>query len=376
MDEVLSNGLVVSVDWLSFTLFDFNSSDDVIRFMGIDSQLFREMEKGASGYKRMRKCAEYNISVLFEGNKNMGIHVTVSSRGVGYLLDCFSKTLIFDTVFGLGYEVDDFDTTALMLFFSEIQKHGQLTRIDLAVDDIGCRYYSLEEIQNKLDLRRVISKFRTYRPIPEKTFDNDVLGYTIYFGSRESDIMMRVYDKRLEQNRRKSVDDVDYVNYDWIRWELEIKGERSNDVVREFVNGKSLSSVIVGVLSHYVRFVVPKGKNRSRWKNEKKWDEFISGIEPLRLFVKRYEPTIDDKIAWLEKQVAPTMATVLYASGGNMDLFNDMATRNESRMSAGDKQLIEKMHNDFDSGIYYQDDADWFLQRKSNNIEVLKKYYK
>ena len=53
-----------------------------------------------------------------------------------------------------------------------------------------------------LERQEVVSKFRVYKDVRESTFANEKTGHTIYFGSRQSEVMLRVYDKQLEQNQK------------------------------------------------------------------------------------------------------------------------------------------------------------------------------
>lgn len=50
-----------------------------------------------------------------------------------------------------------------------------------------------------LDRQETVSKFRVYKNMLESTFVNEKTGHTVYFGSRRSEVMLRVYDKQLEQ---------------------------------------------------------------------------------------------------------------------------------------------------------------------------------
>lgn len=87
-------------------------------------------------------------------------------------------------------------------FLQQVKLIGWLTRFDLAVDDHGARYFTVEDLRGFLDRQDVVSKFRTYRDVYESTFTNESTGHTLYFGSRQSEVMLRVYDKQLQQNQK------------------------------------------------------------------------------------------------------------------------------------------------------------------------------
>lgn len=69
-------------------------------------------------------------------------------------------------------------------FLQQIRSIGWLTRLDMAVDDIGANYFNVEDIRSYLDCQEVVSKFRTWRDVYESTFSNEKAGHTVYFGYR------------------------------------------------------------------------------------------------------------------------------------------------------------------------------------------------
>lgn len=96
---------------------------------------------------------------------------------------------------------------------------GKCSRIDIAFDlfDFG------------VDLRRVYEDWkngtfkttaRTVQPFTKATINTDGTvseATTLYLGSRQSEVMVRMYDKAAEQN----------VELDWLRVELEVKGDKA-----------------------------------------------------------------------------------------------------------------------------------------------------
>lgn len=336
--EFMDNGLLVSIDWLSFTLLTFDNVEDVFLFLGFDPRYFLEMPKGANGYKRMRKYVNYNTSILYDGTEDMGIHVNVSGSGIHALLSAFRSTLRCDTPFGEGFNL--WDETVLSSLLSEITKYGHLTRLDIAIDDKGANYYSLDDIEDRLKHLRVVTKFRSHRHMMDKTTLNEKVGHTIYFGSRQSDIMLRIYDKKLEQNKNLSESDDRYVNHDWVRWELELHRDRANAVLECLIAGKSLGDVAIGILSQYFRIIDLTDTNRSRCPEEIAWQLFTSGVQKLGLYVSQREKTIEDKKRWIEKKIAPTLSSIYVDEGYNFSYFEKLIRNNVGRISYHDRALL------------------------------------
>ena len=202
-DCALENGLKISVDWIGFTVKKFTSFLSVMDYFGLSIDDFSHSTRGMYGYKSCLRHPSYKLLVLYDGNDNMGIHVEVPSSALPYFLDCYFSKHSDITPFGvMAFNVTSFDDTLLSYLLKDILDIGQLTRMDLAIDDIGCNYYSLDELLDILKNGLFISRFRKFRVLTESEKKGS-LGSTIYFGSRKSALMLRVYDKQLEQNSKK-----------------------------------------------------------------------------------------------------------------------------------------------------------------------------
>lgn len=341
--EYVSNGLIVSIDWLSFTIKYVDTVSEVIDMLGFDEVLFREMPKGSNGYKRHKKMLGHNISVLYDGNDGMGIHVDVSGSDIYTLLSSFRETLVVDTPFGVAYDM--WQETTLQCLLRTITGLGQITRLDLAIDDLGGNYYSLQEVLALLKNGNYVSRFRRNRSLEERE-NTDVIGQTIYFGSPQSEIMLRIYDKKMEQNKNLSPDSENYIDYEWIRWELQLRNDRAMECARILLNGVPLGSVSIGILSYYVRFIKNDDSNKSRCSMEDKWKQFLSDVEQLRICASPRARTIDDKKRWLKEQVAPSLAIVLMKEQGDMTFIYDLIRNGEFRISERDKSLLQTDHPD------------------------------
>lgn len=331
------NGLIVQLDWISFTVTASMTVEDVIQFMGFSPALFTDMPKGANGYRQMKRYED--ISVLYDGSENMGIHVNVSGNSVSALLASFKETLSDNNCpFGKAY--DYWEEDILSLFCKDVLEIGQFTRLDIAIDDLGCNYYSLDELLEKLKCKMVVSRFRSYRNVCESSMTGEKLGHTIYFGSRKSSIMFRVYDKKLEQNKGFSPDDNNYIHSEWVRWEMELHKERANELANVLMQKKTLGFIAFGILTYYFRIIQIDDSNRSRCSNEPKWDAFTNGIEKLRLSAPRRARTLSEKEHWIDYQVGPSLALIVLKNGGDSSCLADIAVKNIHRISAKDLDLL------------------------------------
>jgi len=336
--EDLNNKLITLIDYIAFTVLSPMSADDVIEFMGFDPLLFDEMPKGSNGYKHMKKCILNGISVLYDGAPDMGIHVNITGCGVSPLLEAFKETLASETPFGKGYDL--WEETVLARFFKQVLEIGKFTRIDTAIDDFGTNYYSPYDLDILWHENKIVTKFRSEYLYKKSNAPKECSGCTVYFGSRTSSLMLRVYDKKLEQNTGLKPTDDNYVDCDWIRWELEFKEERANELAQQLIKGTSLGQVVVGVLHYYFRIIQLDDINRSRCSNDDKWNEFINGIEKLRLCVRKSQKTLYEKEFWIENQVAPTLALLIMYHDGDPEYINNMALKALPRISSDGKELL------------------------------------
>lgn len=335
-EETLKNGLYCRLDWLEFTV-DCNKSDyptflHYIEKFGFFADTFDDTERGGIGYTRCFRHVFEGIYVYFAGNSDMGIHFKITGTAVNFFLDTYLAKYKCDTPFGIGYDVGNYDATFIApMLFEYILSIGHFTRIDLAVDDLGCNYFSCTELVNLVVNRQCVCKFRQWKNVLETTTEGVKLGHTVYFGSRQSDVFLRVYDKALEQ---------DIKNIPWVRWELELKAERADMVAKSIIEKNACGSVAVGILTNYMRLVKLDNERRCRCPSLDKWIDFISDCSSVSLSLAPRESSIDKKVQWIDKQVKPTIAGLLTAFDGDMTFLTDNLNVAFDRLNYRDKQLF------------------------------------
>ena len=350
--ERLDNSLKVSIDWIAFTSTIISEVSEMITFLGYSNDDFLLLPKGANGYKKMHRLESAPITILSDGNETMGIHVVISGSAIPDLLEHFKASITSGTPFSSdAVLLSDFDNSIMVEFLQQVRRFGWLTRLDLAVDDLGAQYFTLDDVKGFLDRQEVVSKFRVYKDVQESTFTNEKTGHTIYFGSRQSEVMLRVYDKQLEQNQKAA--DGEELQEPWVRWEFELKNERANIAADFLIQRKELGEVIMEVLNNYVRLIVPDDSNRSRCSAHPLWEKFVGIVGKLRLYVASVEKTIADKKKWLIKQCLPTLAGVVIADGGSFDIITQHFDDAVSRMSCSMRRLVSEKNpdwlNDYDA---------------------------
>lgn len=338
------NGLSVRVDWLSFTIKDCTEPFDVIDMLGYSSNDFLALSHGRNGYKSAYACRICDgLSILFDGNDGMGVHADISGGAIENVLKHYHDKRLFDVPFGgSAYEADRDNSTVLTDLLREICVSGKITRLDLAIDDIGAEHFTMSELQELLETGSCVSRFKEYRQDISKTFGGSVTGNTLYLGSRKSLCMLRIYDKKLEQNSKFGHAEEKQITYDWVRWELELKDERAMSASSILCSGVPLGNVVIGILSNYVRFIEHDNERRCRCSTLKKWEKFISGVSGLKLYQRPEPKTISDKKEWLKYGVSKSLAAVVMADGGDMTFLYDLLTLGSEKM---DNATLKMVHD-------------------------------
>lgn len=192
--------------------------------------------------------------------------------------------------------------------------------VDVTGSAVG---YFIESYRNK----------RTNYPTP---FGNTA--YSIYLGSRTSQIIFRIYDKQLEQNHKKNAAPI---TEPWVRWEIELHKDRAIAVAMLLISCNDLSSVALGILASYLRLIEKDNVRDSRCSNTEKWNSFICDIKKIRLYQPIPEKTLAEKKAWIISQAAPTLSAI-YVMEGDLSFFYDVIEKGSLRYSRELIRIIQK----------------------------------
>lgn len=303
--------LKISLDWLQFTSKDCNPYNVIIQLLRLDVKLFVELGKGKLGYKK--QLMYDNITVLYEGKADMGTHVILSGRGCR------------------AYERKE---PVLNLIKRLNQEEVKSTRIDIAIDDIKGDIIDLKKIKYDIKHANVVSKWKTsLEKVQRSMKDGSIIGDSMQIGSRSSETMLRFYNKSLEQKEEGN----------WSRMELEVKGDKAFNL-QKILTVDNVGSLVVSIINNYLRIVQPdkKDSNKSRWKVKPYWKNIINTTQKVSLSNGKEDVTLEKMEQWFEHQVAPTLATILMANGGDIDYLYKQINNGKKRLKAKHKHIINK----------------------------------
>lgn len=338
-----NNGLSIRVDWLSFTILNVTSPDYIISMLGYSLSDFRECPRGLYGYRRQFRHIVYPVSVQFDGLDGMFVHADISGSAIHDVLEHFQKKHSSSTPFGTdAYELSSFTSTVFSDLLTTIQSLGRITRLDLAVDDMTNDFYSMPELHTVFSSGDYTSKFRKWKELVKYEDKNQRTGHTIYLGSRESSVMIRIYDKQLEQNEKLLKNNQPPILHPWIRWEIELKHERAEAASKLIVQGRSVNEVTIGILSNYLRIIQPDNERKCRCSTSSKWEAFLDNISKVSLYSASEPKTLDDIKNWLMRQVASSLAAIVISNDGDLSFIEQLVHSGRKRLSSRHIDMIER----------------------------------
>lgn len=271
---------VILFDWLTVSSKDEDPCF-WISLLNMEGCNWEPMDHGRNGYRKglFFGC----ISIYFDGDPGMGSCLDMSGQG------CRA----FET-----YGTGDFD--GLFDLFAFQPEQYNMTRLDVAFDD-HTGILDMDQVFNDTIDKEYVSKFRKARFEGENDDERERTGKTVYFGSKKSDVMFRIYDKAYE----RGIDDGTH----WVRVEMQLRRERALAFV---LQPEPIGERFRGVLVNYVRFVDDNGdSNRWRWPMKEYWEELIACVGRISLYVR---PRIEYNLSQLDNFVFEQAANAVAAA--------------------------------------------------------------
>lgn len=240
---------IVIYDWVSITS-KIHTPEQIIALLGMDSVTWDTI-KGAHGYKDRLywNC----ISIHFNGSPDQGVWLEMSGQG------CRA----FETVGHGDYE-------HLFRIVLDSGDQMKITRLDVAFDD-HTGILDLDVITRDTLSGNYVAKAKSWECIQSSK------GTSVVIGSRQSSVLIRIYDKAAERN----IDDGSH----WVRCELQLRDERC----LEFVDQPyQIGETFAGVVLNYLRYVDPDptDSNKWRWPMTDYWLDLIQDAVAIQIAEK------------------------------------------------------------------------------------------
>lgn len=276
MNAIFTQNKII-FDYFSFTIKGV-TPEYVISLLGFDGIHFEDTY-GMHGYKSRYRYDGINICYNFAmGDDNVWCELT------GQGCRCYET-------YGNG------DWFGLCYFILE-NPVAKMTRIDIAYDDFNGLLDLVEIVKscrNKAWVTRAGSSNKRSKPIEiiENISLDSENGYTVMCGKRESNICVRIYDKKLERGR----EDIDH----WVRCEIQIRHNHANNFIKYLLSdvpevygvkiddNRRLDCLYFAVLNHFLRFIDTEANDdTNRWRKPlaAHWARFVESYqgEPISLY--------------------------------------------------------------------------------------------
>lgn len=303
-------------DWISFSS-KIHSPSCLVELLGLSDCKFEQL-KGFYGYQD--RLYFEGISIHYNGRADMGVLCEMSGKGCR----TWEK-----------YGTADYDS-----LFSEIldnysedpeKRQMNLTRIDVAYDDFT-GILDLDNLCLETQKHHFVSRFKDWQVITGNK------GIAVNHGSNKSNVYIRVYDKRLEQDMQNLIDH-------WVRCELQIRKECAIGFImlKERIEDKYFHT-----LNNYLRYIVPSDNttNSSMLDTAPYWLNFIQSAESRSIFHKPADNYSFDKLyGYVNNQLSGAISTYIDIIGVDQFLIDI----NNSRKGKKLNPKYQTLKNDYEA---------------------------
>lgn len=313
------------VDYLSLSHSDPAAEQIVMALLLIDDDDWVDLQHGGYGFRSCREA--FGVRLYADGGPAMGLYVQISGDGCRELE---ARGVVTDWQ-QFAQRCIDFGMTCKRIDFFRDDRSGQL---------------DIRLLSQKMEERAVATHARDHQLITSGRIGRGPSGVTLRIGKRQSETMMRIYDKALEQ-MPASVKPIDrrawlerYGHH--VRAELELKGKRAVAALARLAAGGLADGLIPGLMRAFVDFkeYTPADHNKSRVPTLAAWSLFLSAAGVVRLAIDFVTRTLAEVEYHLERQWAPMVATLMTFYGGDLGFLVGLASRGRHRMRKRHARLL------------------------------------
>lgn len=269
------------IDWLAFTIKETKLSVILEEIFRIKLENWTPLTMQLYGYQK--SCGSNGITVLYndaDGTGQQGVHCILSGNAIRQ----YNK---INSITDLINRVKKIET-------------AKFKRIDLTLDVVNANMLSF--IKNSVIDEKYKTRYKKYTKIQQfNTKNGEKTAETYYFGSRQSENMVRIYDKAAEQK----------IEADICRIEIELKKNSAHKVALDISNKEDLQAIVNGILKNNLNFLEEKRKkNTARNNISEKWKTTINydSTAIYRSATEKEETSLTSKANWLYKQISRTYA--------------------------------------------------------------------
>lgn len=294
--------MIITVDFLEFAAKNC-SLDDILSFMHFKDVNFCDGGTFNVNYQKSKVLRGF-CKIGYDNYKSVyDVYVSLSGQGCRLLED-----------YNSGYDFKWYDFINSLVHSFDVS----FRRIDVAIDDytdllnthkLWFRYWKKDKFAGAC---RSVPDYRE-----GKTEE-------LYFGSTQSDYMIRIYNKGLERGFAPGDDIIvsttgEVVKY-WWRLEQQIRGHKSEQFINNWLESSSdsLGEVSCGYIMQFIRFLTKPNdkKNSQRIPVCEWWLDFLNNAKRISFVSKPGTVYNKHKLeSFLNYQVSSSIRTYIHMFG-------------------------------------------------------------
>ena len=308
--NAISDQNLLLIDWLTVSTKIW-STNDLIRLLRIEDCTWEHLDAYRYGYAH--RCSFSGITILSGGHSDdMGICLEMSGQG------CRA----FETYSSLSW-------IELLRILKDPFNEFNITHIDLAFDDHS-GILDIGELLDDTDNHRYRSRSRWWK------VEYGSCGTTIYHGSPQSNIRVRIYDKAAERGLLDGTH--------WIRVEIVLRDVNASGAVDAILDKQQLGPVFSGILSNYLVYCDPSSdSNKSRWQPTDYWQVLLNGAAAIHIAA---DPGLEYNIFRLQSYLRDQCGGAIYTWSQlyGLDSLEELIKTRTSPLNPKHKMLLNMQH--------------------------------
>ena len=268
----------------------------------------------ATFFPDTKKYSIYDIFFYLFGVEKSDVLLNEKCPHFGYT-SCYSYRdiciMLSDIRSDLGYhlymtgsacrEFEELGLDYKHLFNKLYKLNVHFTRVDVSIDDFTGKYFPFDKIKKCVLDCTVISNFRTsIEFVKTNLTDSDNIGYTIWFGTRASDVQFVFYDKLKERIYNANCEIIQDNLKHWNRFEMRYRNDYADTIILNYVNLNDFQSYMFGLINNYISFRIKNesDSNKRRWKLQSWWNRFVGSYDKIQFQRVPVEYSIVRKKGW------------------------------------------------------------------------------
>lgn len=319
-------------------------------------ELFDQLNMDIRDFIEIKSYYGATNCVYHDGIK-VHYNVKLEDKGLGKNHECIDLVIL--DLSGKGCRAvesmnnSDFDWLSFLKKYDAMFRSGDahIARMDIACDDT----------EGMLDMQKIY-RYTLKRKFVCRAHNDPVVMMmgeeSIYFGSKNSDRRLRIYNKALE----KGIQD-----QHWIRVEFQLRNDNAMSWYLNWFNYEDrIGELFAGVLLDFLRYVeIPKdvdaldiknNRNQARMKTARWWDKYLQTTNRIRQLYLPGEEYDFNRLVRADKQNHSTTKTMLRLLEVKGETFPDYINEvNRAKHNRHQRDLLIQVGIDPDEQITVDD---------------------